>query len=67
MKIKMIKQLLSFTVRTAICVMLFAVAAGIKHFLPQVFEPLEEMLTKSVDIKKAGQLIAEVLREVSPF
>ena len=67
MKLKLIKQLLSLAVRSAICIALFSVVAGIKVFLPQVFEFLEEMLSKSVDIKRAGQLIAEALREVSPF
>lgn len=67
MKIKLMKQLLSITVRSAVCIAMFVLLAGMKRFLPQLFSYVEETLQKSIDIKKAGSLLVEALRQTSPF
>ncbi len=67
MKVKLIKQLLSLTVRSAVCIAIFILLAGLKRFFPQIFGLAEAALEKSIDIKKAGDLLVEALREATPF
>ena len=60
------KWLLSFLVRTAVSLGIFAVTVFVCRIFPKALKALEPLWTKSADIHKIGTLFREIGKELLP-
>ena len=64
---KIKKIMMSLFFQGAIAAGIFLVLLLIKALSPQIFEKCSVVWTRSTDLKKAGELLVEFLKEIVPF
>lgn len=64
---KMKKSLMMLAYQSALALGIFVVLFVINRFLPQVTDKISVIWTKNTDLKKVGQLLLEISKELIPF
>ena len=67
MKARVVKHLMSLTVRCAVCVVIYLLMVGMKIFLPEAFGFIENALEKSIDVNEAARHLVNALKETALF
>lgn len=61
------KVMMSFIWQCVICASLFLIMIALKRVMPEVFNKLSAIWTKSTDLKKTGGLLIKLFKEIIPF
>ena len=61
------KWLGSLLKRTLICVLMFFVLMGVKHFIPLFFDKCTNVWTKSSQLTELTKLSKEMIKELLPW